>query len=122
MTARLVSVGAVGRRHQSPTQLATIVQLDPIYVNFNVSEQDVLRIRAEIKRRGLTPDDLRKVPVEVGLQTDERLSARGHARLRRADGRSVDRHARRARHLAESEAASLLPGYFVRVRVPLGAR
>ena len=33
----------------SPTQLATIVALDPIYVNFNVNEQDVLRVRAEAR-------------------------------------------------------------------------
>ena len=32
--------------HRHADRLATIVQLDPIYVNFNVSEQDVLRIRA----------------------------------------------------------------------------
>ena len=51
VSAHLVSVGElVGV--SSPTQLATIVQLDPIYVNFNVNEQDVLRIRAEARRRG----------------------------------------------------------------------
>jgi multidrug efflux pump subunit AcrA (membrane-fusion protein) len=33
-------------------QLANIVALDPIYVNFNVNEQDVLRIREEARRRG----------------------------------------------------------------------
>ena len=58
--------------------LATIVQLDPIYVNFNVNEQDVLRIRAEIRKRGLTPADLKKVPVEVGLQTEEGYPHKGH--------------------------------------------
>lgn len=43
VSAHLVSVGKlVGVA--SPTQPATIVQLDPIYVNFNVNEQDVLRI------------------------------------------------------------------------------
>src|SRR5216683_2001011 len=42
VSAHLVSVGElVGA--SSPTQLATIVQLDPIYVNFNVNEQGVLR-------------------------------------------------------------------------------
>ena len=44
--------------------------LDPIYVNFNVNEQDVLRIRAEAARRGMTAAELRQVPVEVGLQTE----------------------------------------------------
>src|SRR6266403_1127007 len=58
VTAHLVSVGElVGV--SSPTQLATIVALDPIYVNFNVNEQDVLRIREEAKRRGMTADDLK---------------------------------------------------------------
>ena len=47
VTAHLVSVGELVGVGSSPTQLATIVALDPIYVNFNVNEQDVLRIRAE---------------------------------------------------------------------------
>ena len=29
-----------------PTKLATIVQLDPIYATFTVSEQQVLRVKA----------------------------------------------------------------------------
>ncbi|HTG03341.1 MAG TPA: efflux RND transporter periplasmic adaptor subunit, partial [Bradyrhizobium sp.] len=59
VSAHLVSVGElVGA--SSPTQLATIVQLDPIYVNFNVNEQDVLRIREEARRQGMTVNDLRQ--------------------------------------------------------------
>src|ERR1700744_4276836 len=69
VSAHLVSVGElVGA--SSPTQLASIVALDPIYVNFNVNEQDVLRIRAEALKRGVTVAELRKLPVEVGLQTE----------------------------------------------------
>src|ERR1700722_3739164 len=61
VTAHLVSVGElVGVA--SPTQLASIVALDPIYVNFNVNEQDVLRVRAEARRRGITVDELRRLP------------------------------------------------------------
>src|ERR1700744_5208871 len=57
VSAHLVSAGEpVGA--SSPTQLATIVQLDPIYVNFTVNEQDVLRIRAEARRRGIKSSDL----------------------------------------------------------------
>src|SRR5579872_697970 len=70
VTAHLVSVGElVGVA--SPTQLATIVALDPVYVNFNVNEQDVLRIRAEAMQRGLTPSDFKQIPLEVGLQTED---------------------------------------------------
>ena len=94
VSAHLVSVGElVGA--SSPTQLATIVALDPIYVNFNVNEQDVLRIREEARRRGMTPDDLRQLPVEVGLADRNRLSAQGQARLCRRDAQPVDRHASR---------------------------
>lgn len=67
--ARQVSIGQlVGAG--SATTLATIVQLAPIYVNFNISEQDVLRIRAAMAKRGLTGQDLKKVPAEVGLQNE----------------------------------------------------
>ena len=55
----------------SPTQLATIVALDPIYVNFNVNEQDVLKVRAEARRRGMSAADLTRLPVQVGLQTED---------------------------------------------------
>ena len=45
VTAHLVSVGGlVGVT--GPTKLATIVQLDPIYATFTVSEQQVLRVKA----------------------------------------------------------------------------
>ncbi len=70
VTARKVSVGDYVGGSGSPTVLATIVQIAPIYVNFSINEQDVLRIRAEIRQRGLTQADLDKVPVEVGLQTE----------------------------------------------------
>jgi multidrug resistance efflux pump len=51
VTARQVSVGElVGG---SGTQvLATIVQLDPIYVNFTASERDVLHVRDMLYKRG----------------------------------------------------------------------
>src|SRR3954453_22735000 len=69
VTTHLVSVGElVGAA--SPTPLATIVALDPIYVNFNVNEQDVLRVREEARRRGMTANELRQLPVEIGLQTE----------------------------------------------------
>src|SRR5262252_630310 len=46
VTARQVSVGQFVGSSASPTPLATIIQFDPIYVNFTVNEQDVLSVRA----------------------------------------------------------------------------
>src|SRR6202043_2182662 len=70
VSAHLVSIGELVGAASPPTQLATIVALDPIYVNFNVNEQDVLRIRAEAARKGMTAADLKQLPFEVGLQTE----------------------------------------------------
>ena len=117
VTARKVSVGDyVGA--SGATVLATIVQIAPIYVTFNVSEQDVLTIRAEMRRRGLTPADLKKIAVEVGLQTDD-----GYPHKGTLDYASPTIDPSTGTLMARAELANadrvLLPGMFVRVRVPL---
>jgi RND family efflux transporter MFP subunit len=117
VSAHLVSVGElVGAA--SPTQLATIVALDPIYVNFNVNEQDVLRIRAEARRKGLTPADLKQTPVEVGLQTEDGYPHEGKLdyvapTINQSTGTLA------VRGVIPNADRVLLPGYFVRVRVPV---
>jgi RND family efflux transporter MFP subunit len=116
VSAHLVSVGElVGAA--SPTQLATIVALDPIYVNFNVNERDVLRIREDARRRGLTAADLKSLPMEVGLQTESGYPHQG--RLDYASptiNQSTGTLA--VRGVVPNPDRVLLPGYFVRVRVP----
>jgi RND family efflux transporter MFP subunit len=116
VSAHLVSVGElVGVA--SPTQLANIVALDPIYVNFNVNEQDVLRIREEAKRRGMTIDEIRQLPVEIGLQTESGFPHKGKLdyvspTLNQSTGTLA------VRGLLPNPDRVLLPGFFVRVRVP----
>src|SRR5262245_47541580 len=63
VTARQVSLGQYVGGSGTPTVLATIVQLEPIYVNFTIGERDVLLIRAEVVRRGIKIEDLKKVRV-----------------------------------------------------------
>jgi RND family efflux transporter MFP subunit len=116
VSAHLVSVGElVGVA--SPTQLASIVALDPIYVNFNVNEQDVQRIRAEARRQGLTAANLREVPIEVGLQTEDGYPHKGtldylSPTLNQSTGTLA------VRGIIPNPDRVLLPGFFVRVRVP----
>jgi len=116
VSAHLVSVGEfVGA--SSPTQLATIVALDPIYVNFNVNEQDVLRIRAEAARRGITVAELRQLPVEAGLQTDQGYPHQGKLDyIAPTVNQSTGTLA--VRGIFPNPNRTMLPGYFVRVRVP----
>jgi len=116
VSAHLISVGElVGAA--SPTQLATIVQLDPIYVNFNVNEQDVLRIREEARRRGMTANELRQLPIEVGLQTESGYPHKGNLdyaspTVNQSTGTLA------VRGVLPNADRVLLPGYYVRVRVP----
>jgi RND family efflux transporter MFP subunit len=117
VTARQVSVGAYVGSGTTPTVLATIVQVHPIYVDFDVNEQDVLRIRAEIRKRGLTPKDLKKIPVEVGLQTDEGYPHRGHIDYA-APNVDSSTGTLAARAILDNDKRVMLPGMFVRVRVP----
>lgn len=116
VSAHMVSVGElVGV--SSPTQLASIVAMDPIYVNFTVNEQDVLRIRAEAVRRGLTSADLKQFPIQIGLQTETGYPHEGHLdyvspTLNQSTGTLA------VRGLVPNDKRVLLPGYYVRVRVP----
>jgi RND family efflux transporter MFP subunit len=119
VTARQVSVGQYVGGTGTPTVLASIVQDEPIYVTFDVSEQDVLRIRAEIARRGLTEKDLDKLPVEVGLQSETSYPHKGTLDYR-SPTVNQSTGTLPARALLPNTDRALLPGYFVRVRIPRG--
>jgi RND family efflux transporter MFP subunit len=100
------------------TKLATIVQLDPIYVEFNMSEQDVLRIRQNLHRR-LTLEEIQKVPLEIGLMDEEGFPHKGFLNyvspeLDPTTGTIL------VRGLFQNPNLSLIPGFFVRVRMPQG--
>jgi len=119
VTARQVSVGDYVGGASTPSVLASIVQLDPIYVNFTIDEQDVLRLRAEIRKRGMTPADLKKVPVQIGLQIEQGYPHQGHLDYASP---TVDASTGTlaARAILKNAQRVLLPGMFVRVRVPTG--
>lgn len=116
VSARQVSIGQLVGAN-STTVLSTIVQLDPIYVNFNVSERDVLEVRADLARTGRTIADLLGIPVEIGLQTES-----GYLHKGKLDyvAPTVDPSTGTlaARASLQNSDRIFLPGYFVRVRIP----
>ena len=121
VTARKVSVGELVGGDQ-PSQLASIVQLEPIWVWFNVSERDVQRVRAAMAERGVTAAELvGKVPVEVGLQTDTGYPHKGVLDYAAPDV-NQSTGTLQVRGVFENPKQALLPGYFVRVRVPARPR
>jgi len=118
VTARKVSVGElVGGDHTS--ELATIVQLDPIWVWFNLSERDVQRVRVQMAQQGVTVADVvNKVPVETGLQTETGYPHKGVLDYVAPDV-NQSTGTLQVRGIFENAKQGLLPGYFVRVRLPL---
>src|SRR6202000_283024 len=97
--------------------LASIVQFDPIWVNFTVSEQEVQRIRRYLAERHMGLEDVGNIPVEVGLQTEQ-----GYSHIGKLDyiSPSVDPATGTLTlyGIFANTDRALLPGYFVRVRVP----
>ncbi|HEY4042982.1 MAG TPA: efflux RND transporter periplasmic adaptor subunit [Rhodopila sp.] len=116
VSAHLVSIGdLVGTQ---PTKLATIVQTQPMYVTFNVSEQAVIRIRGQAFREGRRVGEIQTIPVEIGLQAETGYPHRGHMdyvapTVDPSTGTLV------ARGVLDNPDGVLLSGYFARVRVPL---
>lgn len=117
VSARQVSIGEFVGGGATPTVLATIVQIDPIWVNFNASERDVQEVRAELARTSRTTADILGIPVEVGLQTED-----GYPHQGKLDYVAPTVNPGTGTLAARGELANadhtLLPGYFARVRVP----
>ncbi len=123
VTARQVSLGQLvfSADAVSPTVLATVVQFDPIYVTVNVRERDVLRIRADLASRGQTASaNLVGLPVEVGLQSEGNYPHTGKVDYTAPIVNPTTGTLAVRASLANGDHA-LLPGYSVRVRVPLPA-
>lgn len=113
----LVSVCAlVG--YAGPTELASVVQIDPIYVYFEVSETVVQRVKEALSRLGKTMRDVHDVPVEIGLQIEEGYPHKGVIDYI-APQIDASTGTLQVRGIFENKDAALLPGMFARVRVPI---
>jgi membrane fusion protein, multidrug efflux system len=116
VTQHLQSVGAlVGA--SGDTKLATLVQLNPIYATFNVSEQEVLRIRAGRTDDRITQSGFDKIPIEIGLMDEQGYPHKGVIQyiapeLDPATGTIL------VRGVFDNPDRALLPGFFVHIRVP----
>ncbi|MBW9054087.1 efflux RND transporter periplasmic adaptor subunit [Rhizobium mesosinicum] len=119
VTDHLVDIGTlVGV--SGPTKLASIVQTDPIYAYFNVSETQVLLIKDMLRKQGRTfkQTDLPSISAELGLQSEEGYPHKGHLdyvspQLDASTGTL------QVRALFDNKDKDMLPGLFVRVRVPI---
>ncbi|HTV32509.1 MAG TPA: efflux RND transporter periplasmic adaptor subunit [Methylocella sp.] len=109
------TVGGAGQQ----TVLAEILQLDPIYVVANLSEQEVLKIRANLGQRRLSYAELVSVPVEVGIENGNGYPYRGTIQYV-APGFDPQTGTLLIRGILRNPNHTLLPGFFVRMRLPKG--
>ncbi len=99
------------------TKLTTIENIEPIHVYFNISENDVLRFIEEQSHAGSKPDAA--TPIYVGLSESGGFPY--EARLDYTElGVDPATGTQQRRGVFPNTDRSLLPGLFVRVRIPLG--
>jgi multidrug efflux system membrane fusion protein len=93
------------------TQLNTLVQLDPIYVSFNPSENDLARIAGRQA----------KGAIQVDVLVSGEAEPRFHGKISFLDN-NVDRSTGTilARATIDNPDRSLLPGQYIRVRLHIG--
>jgi RND family efflux transporter MFP subunit len=101
------------------TTLATLEQIKPIYVNFNLNERDALRMRDLMRQYHVeVGQNVGKAPVEVGLQNETGYPHVGV--LDFADNSlSTSTGTIALRAVFANEDRTLFPGLFARVRIPL---
>jgi RND family efflux transporter MFP subunit len=119
MGKHLVDPGNVVGGNGQEAALAEIVQLDPIYVVANISSQQALQIRANLDQRRLTLDELHRIPVDVALSDETGYPHHGTIEyvapaIDQATGTLL------VRGILQNPDRTLLPGMFVKIRLPMG--
>jgi len=99
------------------TLLTSVVQLDPIYATFSMSERDVLEVTENVDPSRSGEDDIRNIPVELARASDKGYPFRG--RLDFVDA-EIDRDTGTFLMRAifdNPKPTKLLPGMFTRLRI-----
>jgi RND family efflux transporter MFP subunit len=101
------------------TLLTTIVSVDPMYAYFDVDEHTVLRVKQLIREgKAKTPDDP-DIPVWLGLANED--GHPHHGTVHFVDNQVNPKTGTlRVRGVFPNKDEALSPGYFTRVRVPIG--
>ena len=122
ISRRMVDVGnLVGAGEQ--TLLTTVRQGEPIYAYFSINERDLLRVMKMARKEGIPADNPDKIVLELGLANETGFPHKGH--LDYADS-TVDPKTGtlelRGVFPNPGPPYFILPGLFVRLRLPVAER
>lgn len=98
------------------TNLATIEQINPIYVYFNLNELDLIKLREAAAKRGFKPSDLNQIDADVRLQNETTFKHHGKLNFINT-GLNASTGTLEFRAIFNNEDYVLLPGLFVEVRI-----
>jgi len=104
--------------HGVATILATLEQLDPMYVYFNLNEIDLITLRAAIKEQDIDEKVIRQVPVEITLPTGKDYKFKGKLDFINT-GLNASTGTLEFRALLPNKDYALLPGLFVQIKIAL---
>lgn len=117
--------GRIGRHLVDPgnlvgngkaTDLATIEQINPIYVYFNLNELDLLKIRDAIRNNVFNPQKIDEIPIFVKMQNETDFNHKGFLNFVNT-GLNASTGTMEFRAVLENADYVLLPGLFVQVRI-----
>jgi RND family efflux transporter MFP subunit len=102
------------------TLLTTLVSIDPMYAYFDVDEYTVLRVRKLIREgKARSARDSDSLPVFLGLANDDGFPHKGVVNF--VDNQvNAKTGTLRLRGVFPNKDEALAPGYFARVRLPIG--
>lgn len=119
--------GRVGRHLVDPgnlvgngmaTDLATVQQIDPIYVYFNLNELDLIKLRKAAQQMGIEPKDINQIAVGVAMQNETGFPHEGKLDFVNT-GLNASTGTMEFRALLPNKNHELLPGLFVQVRIAI---
>lgn len=119
MGRHLIDVGNMVGNAANNTTLAQISQLDPIYAEANVSADQIAQIRLNLAQRHITYADLHKVEIDAALTNQTGFPLHGtlqfvSPQVDTGTGTML------VRAIMRNPNAQVLPGVFLKMRLPMG--
>lgn len=117
LSEHLIDVGAYINAASTP-KLASVIQPDPLRVNFTVNEKQVIQIREALAERHKKLGDMGPIKVEIGLPTDPNYPYSGTIDYIAPELDSSSGTVS-VRAMMPNTQRLFSPGMFVRVRIPV---